>query len=139
MNDQSPGGASLETIRRAATLPDHYLIAKEDADIVAHLLGGQNFSYTFKDDGAPITWGAFGKSFQTLGELRRLALDHVLDDMRLYKSRAEQVSLRRAAEIAVRAHRRQRLGNGNPAPAHAGRRLHRKGPRQRTRVADQIS
>jgi Xaa-Pro aminopeptidase len=38
------------------------------------------------------------------GEL--VALDHVLDDMRLYKSRAEQVSLRRAAEIAVRAHRR---------------------------------
>jgi len=76
VNDQSPGGASLETIRRAATLPDHYLIAKEDADIVAHLLGGQNFSYTYKEDGAPITWGAFGKSFQTLGELRRLALDH---------------------------------------------------------------
>ena len=34
------------------------------------------------------------------------ALSHVLDDMRLYKSRAEQASLRRAAQIAVGAHRR---------------------------------
>ena len=31
---------------------------------------------------------------------------HVLDDMRLYKSRAEQASLRRAAQIAMGAHRR---------------------------------
>ena len=35
-----------------------------------------------------------------------VALNHVLDDMRLYKSRAEQQTLRRAAEIAVGAHRR---------------------------------
>jgi Xaa-Pro aminopeptidase len=35
-----------------------------------------------------------------------VALNHVLDDMRLYKSRAEQASLRRAAAIAVGAHRR---------------------------------
>ena len=35
-----------------------------------------------------------------------VALNHVLDDMRLYKSRAEQASLRHAAEIAVGAHRR---------------------------------
>ncbi len=35
-----------------------------------------------------------------------VALSHVLDDMRLYKSRAELQSLRRAAEIAVGAHRR---------------------------------
>jgi Xaa-Pro aminopeptidase len=35
-----------------------------------------------------------------------VALRHVLDDMRLYKSRAEQGSLRRAAKIAVGAHRR---------------------------------
>ena len=34
------------------------------------------------------------------------ALNHVLDDMRLYKSRAEQASLRRSAQIAVGAHRR---------------------------------
>ncbi len=35
-----------------------------------------------------------------------VALNHVLDDMRLYKSRAEQSCLRRAAHIAVGAHRR---------------------------------
>jgi Xaa-Pro aminopeptidase len=35
-----------------------------------------------------------------------VALSHVLDDMRLYKSRAEQLSLRHAAQLAVRAHRR---------------------------------
>jgi Xaa-Pro aminopeptidase len=35
-----------------------------------------------------------------------VALRHVLDDMRLYKSRAETASLRRAADIAVGAHRR---------------------------------
>jgi len=35
-----------------------------------------------------------------------VALRHVLDDMRLYKSRAEQISLRRAAQISVGAHRR---------------------------------
>ncbi|HWG71321.1 MAG TPA: aminopeptidase P N-terminal domain-containing protein [Steroidobacteraceae bacterium] len=34
------------------------------------------------------------------------ALRHILDDMRLYKSRAEQANLRRAAQIAVGAHRR---------------------------------
>jgi Xaa-Pro aminopeptidase len=34
------------------------------------------------------------------------ALAHVLDDLRLYKSRPEQSSLRRAAHIAVGAHRR---------------------------------
>ena len=35
-----------------------------------------------------------------------VTLGHVLDDMRLYKSRAEQASLRRAAHIAIAAHRR---------------------------------
>src|SRR6266850_3063130 len=35
-----------------------------------------------------------------------VALNHVLDDMRLYKSRAERSSLKRAAEIGVHAHRR---------------------------------
>lgn len=35
-----------------------------------------------------------------------VALGHVLDDMRLYKSRAEQASLKCAAQIAVDAHRR---------------------------------
>jgi Xaa-Pro aminopeptidase len=40
------------------------------------------------------------------GSQEFVALNHVLDDMRLYKSRAEQASLRRAAQIAVGAHRR---------------------------------
>jgi len=35
-----------------------------------------------------------------------VALSHLLDDMRLYKSRAELLCLRRAAQIAVGAHRR---------------------------------
>ena len=35
-----------------------------------------------------------------------VALTHVLDDMRLYKSRAEQASLKGAARIAMSAHRR---------------------------------
>ncbi len=35
-----------------------------------------------------------------------VALSHVLDDMRLYKSRPEQANLRRAAQITVGAHRR---------------------------------
>ncbi len=35
-----------------------------------------------------------------------VALDHVLHDMRLYKSRAEISAMRRAAKIAVRAHKR---------------------------------
>jgi Xaa-Pro aminopeptidase len=35
-----------------------------------------------------------------------VALNHVLDDMRLYKSRAERSNLQRAAEIGVHAHRR---------------------------------
>jgi Xaa-Pro aminopeptidase len=47
------------------------------------------------------------QSRQGAGGLQEfVALNHVLDDMRLYKSRAEQASLRRAAQIAVGAHRR---------------------------------
>jgi Xaa-Pro aminopeptidase len=47
------------------------------------------------------------QSRQDSGGLQEfVALNHVLDDMRLYKSRAEQGSLRRAAQIAVGAHRR---------------------------------
>jgi Xaa-Pro aminopeptidase len=42
----------------------------------------------------------------TGGPQEFVALAHVLDDMRLYKSRAEQSSLRRAAQIGMGAHRR---------------------------------
>ncbi|HEY2144921.1 MAG TPA: aminopeptidase P N-terminal domain-containing protein [Steroidobacteraceae bacterium] len=51
--------------------------------------------------------GLRAQSRQGAGGLQEfVALNHVLDDMRLYKSRPEQVSLRRAAQIAVGAHRR---------------------------------
>src|ERR1700742_5200872 len=56
-----------------------------------------------------ISWvnGLRAQSRQVSGGLHEfLALTHVLDDMRLYKSRAEQASLRRSAQIAVAAHRR---------------------------------
>src|SRR5271170_1959023 len=56
-----------------------------------------------------VSWvnGLRAQSRQGAGGLQEfVALNHVLDDMRLYKSRAEQVSLRRAAQIAVGAHRR---------------------------------
>ena len=47
------------------------------------------------------------QSRQGAGGLQEfVALNHVLDDMRLYKSRPEQASLRRSAQIAVSAHRR---------------------------------
>ncbi len=51
--------------------------------------------------------GLRSQSRQAAGGLQEfVALNHVLDDMRLYKSRAEQANLRRAAQIAVGAHRR---------------------------------
>jgi Xaa-Pro aminopeptidase len=56
-----------------------------------------------------LSWvnGLKAQSRQDSGGLQEfVALNHVLDDMRLYKSRAEQGSLRRAAQIAVSAHRR---------------------------------
>jgi Xaa-Pro aminopeptidase len=56
-----------------------------------------------------LSWvnGVRVQSRQGAGGLQEfVALNHVLDDMRLYKSRPEQASLRRAAQIAVGAHRR---------------------------------
>jgi Xaa-Pro aminopeptidase len=51
--------------------------------------------------------GLRAQSRQGRGGLHEfVALSHVLDDMRLYKSRPEQANLRRAAHIAVGAHRR---------------------------------
>jgi Xaa-Pro aminopeptidase len=50
--------------------------------------------------------GLRSHSRQARGMHEFLALTHVLDDMRLYKSRAEQESLRRSAQIAAGAHRR---------------------------------
>jgi hypothetical protein len=70
---------SAETIHRATVLPDHYLLTKDDSDVISHILGGQNFAYFYKENG-PITWGAFGESFATVGELRRIAADHPVED-----------------------------------------------------------
>lgn len=70
---------SAETIHRATVLPDHYLLTKDDSDVIGHILGGQNFAYFYKENG-PITWGAFGESFATVGELRRIAADHPVED-----------------------------------------------------------
>jgi len=53
-------------------LPDAHVLGKGDADLVTFLLAGQNFSYSVASDGA-LTWGAFGTTFRTLGELRGLA------------------------------------------------------------------
>ncbi len=64
-----------EAIRRATLLPDHHLLTKDDADVVSCILNGQNFSYSYKEDG-PVTWGAFGESFATVGDLRRIAGAH---------------------------------------------------------------
>ncbi len=74
MNDSVSNSADV--IRRAALLPDHHVLSPADADVVSHILGGQNFSYSFKDDGQPVTWGAFGTSFRTIGDLRTIALEH---------------------------------------------------------------
>jgi Xaa-Pro aminopeptidase len=56
-----------------------------------------------------INWvqGLKTQSRQDSGGMQEFAaLTHVLDDMRLYKSRAEQASLRRAARVSMGAHRR---------------------------------
>jgi Xaa-Pro aminopeptidase len=54
-----------------------------------------------------LSWVKRLQSRQRPGGLQEfVALNHVLDDMRLYKSVPEQATLRRAAQIAVGAHRR---------------------------------
>jgi Xaa-Pro aminopeptidase len=60
-------------------------------------------------DSHVLSWvnGLRARARQGAGALHEfVALRHVLDDMRLYKSRAELATLRRAAQIAVGAHRR---------------------------------
>jgi Xaa-Pro aminopeptidase len=60
-------------------------------------------------DSQVLAWvnGLQAQSRQASGTPHELvALRHVLDDMRLYKSRAEATGLRRAAQITVGAHRR---------------------------------
>ncbi len=60
---------------RSAVLPDDYVLAPDDADLVAFLLEGQHSSFSVAADGR-LTWRAFGGTFQTVGELRALAREH---------------------------------------------------------------
>ncbi|GAC1499234.1 MAG: hypothetical protein NVS2B8_18180 [Vulcanimicrobiaceae bacterium] len=73
MNDVALNGGSLG--RRSALLPDGYVLAKEDAELVAYVLADQHCSYSVSPEGE-LTWGAFGRSFRTMGELRSLAALH---------------------------------------------------------------
>lgn len=60
---------------RSRMLDDSYVLGKDDAELIGVVLGGQNFSYTVaKDD--TFSWGAFGTTFRTLGELRELAAEN---------------------------------------------------------------
>jgi hypothetical protein len=65
--------------RRGALLTDDYVLAADDGELVSYLLGGQNFGSSSDAEGA-VTWGAFGTTFVTLGELRAVARAHPLDE-----------------------------------------------------------
>jgi len=71
--NQPPHDGILEPTRRSAVLPDGHVLQKEDAELVAFLLAGQNFSYS-EAPGGELLWGAFGQTFRTLGEVRALSL-----------------------------------------------------------------
>jgi hypothetical protein len=73
--DDATRSESQDPARRGALLPDDYLLDVDDSEMVAHILGGQNFSYSVSKSGT-LTWGAFGKSFHSLGELREISLAH---------------------------------------------------------------
>jgi hypothetical protein len=69
------GSVIYDAARRSALLPDDYALDKGDAELIAFILGGRNFSYSEAPDGT-LTWGAFGVSFRSIGELRSLATQH---------------------------------------------------------------
>jgi hypothetical protein len=73
--EDRPVNDASDPVRRGALLPDGHVLTKADAAMVSILLGGQNFSYSQAPDGT-LTWGAFGETFRTLGELRCLSLEH---------------------------------------------------------------
>ncbi|MBD5654999.1 MAG: hypothetical protein IAI50_07425 [Candidatus Eremiobacteraeota bacterium] len=77
--DDRPSSDIQEPARRGALLSDDHILEKDEAELVAFLLGGQNFSYSEAGDGS-LTWGAFGASYHTLGELRVLARDNVAEE-----------------------------------------------------------
>ena len=67
-----PVTVSQRVARRSVLLPDTHVLGMDDAELVTFLLAGQNFSYSVAADGT-LTWGAFGTTFRTVGELRELA------------------------------------------------------------------
>ncbi|MDQ2908974.1 MAG: hypothetical protein M3R44_06440 [Candidatus Eremiobacteraeota bacterium] len=72
---EPPLSISQNAARRSVLLPDAHVLTADDGELAAFLLGGQNFSYSVAADGA-LTWGAFGQTFTTLGELRAIAREH---------------------------------------------------------------
>lgn len=73
MDDFAHSGEDLT--RRSVLLHDEYVLEREDAELVAFVLADQHCSYSEAPDGK-LTWGAFGQSFRTMGELRSLAVLH---------------------------------------------------------------
>lgn len=76
----------------------------ERADRVFYTMGAQP-----EFDGRLIGWVAALRNSGSPGTHAPdefIALDHLLHDLRLYKSRAEIASMRRSAAVAVKAHRR---------------------------------
>ena len=66
---------SVSLVRRSALLADSYGLVKDDAELVTFVLAGQHCSFSVSPDGT-LTWGAFGHTFRTMGELRALATAH---------------------------------------------------------------
>lgn len=73
--DDSPSGAEKDLARRSALLPDNHRLGADDVEVVDFMLGNQNFSYSSGEDGA-LRFGAFGEFFETMGQLRSIALAH---------------------------------------------------------------
>ncbi len=78
--DDRPVTVSQASARRSVVLPDDHELVPGDAELVTYMLAGQNFSYSVAADGA-LTWGAFGKTFKTVGELRVIARDNPPPDV----------------------------------------------------------
>ncbi len=66
---------SVSLVRRSALLADSYVLETNDAELVTFVLAGQHCSYSVAPGGSH-TWGAFGQTFHTMGELRALAIAH---------------------------------------------------------------
>lgn len=91
MHDRALGLSQVA--RRGALLPDGYVLTADDGELVSFVLGGQNFGSSSDADGN-VTWGAFGATFATLGELRAVALAHPAEEQEpLAEPDAETVGL----------------------------------------------